>query len=538
LRLSGDLDVFALQASFCEIVRRHEVLRTVFEVVEGEARQKIEAAGAVAVPVVDLSGLEPALRESQARLLVQSEGERSFDLSKGPLLRVMLLRLGEQEHVLSVNLHHIVTDGWSTGILVREFMALYEAYSENRPSPLPELKIQYADFAQWQRGWLSGEVLEKELDYWRVQLSGLEPLEMPTDHARPAVASHRGGMVPLHLSEKLSGDLIVLSRREGVTLFMVLLAAWKVLLSRYSGQQDIAVGTAIANRNRLETEGLIGFFVNTLVLRSQVEVERSISEHVREMKRVVLEGYAHQDVPFEKVVEEVAVERDLSRSPLFQTMLVLQNAPAEELRIGELELEQLGGGSGQSKFELSLSLLQQGGQLFGTLEYASDLFERETVERLGAHWQRLLESAVEDPGRRVCELEMLSAEEREQLLYGWNDTDVEYPGERCVHELFEAQVERTPDAVAVVFEGASLSYGELNRRANQVAHHLRELGVRPDERVALCIERSLEMVVGLLGVLKAGGAYVPLDPAYPVERLRFMLEDSGPSVLVTQGTLI
>ena len=382
----------------------------------------------------------------------------------------MLLRLAEREHVLSVNLHHIVTDGWSTGILVREFVALYEAYCAGRPSPLAELEIQYADFAAWQREWLEGEVLDRELDYWRVQLAGLEPLELPVDAARSAASDHPGGWMSFALTKPVSEGLGRIARDTGATLFMVLLAGWKVLLSRYSGQEDIAVGTAIANRNRLETEGLIGFFVNTLVLRSQVEGERSFAEYVGEVRRVVLEAYEHQDLPFERVVEEVGAERDLSRSPLFQVMFELQNVPEEKLRMGDLRLEGFGGGSGPAKFELSMLLAQHDGQLAGTLGYASDLFERERMERLLKHWQRLLESAVEDPERRVSELEMLSAEEREQLLYGWNATEIAYPADKCVHELFEEQVERTPDAVAVVFEDRALSYGELNRRANRLAH--------------------------------------------------------------------
>ena len=398
--MSGPLDVAALRRSFTEIVRRHEVLRTIFEVVEGEAQQRIEEAGPVAAPVVDLSGLGQEEREASARVLVEEEARRGFDLSRGPLLRVMLLRLGEREHVLSVNLHHIVTDGWSTGILVREFMALYEAYRTNHPSPLAELEIQYADFAVWQREWLRGEVLEKELDYWRVQLAELEPLELPVDHPRSALASHPGGRVGFVLPEQVSEGLGGLSRREGATLFMVLLAGWKVLLSRYSGQQDFAVGTAIANRNRLETEGLIGFFVNTLVLRSQARRETTFREYLGQVRRMVLESYEHQDIPFERVVEEVAVERDLSRSPLFQVMFALQNAPEQELRIGDLQLAEFGGGAGQAKFELSMTLAQRGGQLVGSLEYAGDLFERERMERLVGHWQRLLE--ISGRGSGAC----------------------------------------------------------------------------------------------------------------------------------------
>ena len=359
LRMAGDLDIWALAKSFTEIVRRHEVLRTVFVAENGEAEQRVEAAGAVAVPVVDLKDLIVHERETAARRLVQQEAERAFDLSRGPLLQVQLLRVGEQEYVLSANLHHIVTDGWSNDVLVRELMALYEAYGADRPSPLAELRIQYADFAAWQREWLQGEVLERELAYWRMQLAGLEPLSLPTDFSRLAVGSHPEDSVVFVLTERLSEQLARMSRQNGVTLFMVLLAGWKVLLSRYSGQEDFAVGAAIANRNRLETEGLIGFFVNTLALRSQVKGEQNFQKYLQEIRRVVLEAYEHQDIPFERIVEEVATERDLTRNPLFQVVLTLQNTPRKELQIEDLQLGEYGAKGGQARFELSLVLGQQ-----------------------------------------------------------------------------------------------------------------------------------------------------------------------------------
>ena len=441
LRMKGELDIWALAKSFTEIVRRHEVLRTVFVVEDGEAEQRIEEPGEVAVPVVDVSGLEEEGRESKARGVVEQEAGRAFDLRRGPLLRVRLVRLGEQEHVLLVNLHHIVTDGWSTAILVREFMVLYEVYCEDKASPLGELEIQYADYAVWQREWLQGEVLEKELGYWRTQLGGVEPLEMPTDYPRTAVASHRGGVVSFSLPEGLSGRVRSVSRREGVTLFMVLLAVWKVLLSRYSGQEDFAVGTDVANRNRLETEGLIGFFVNQLVLRGKLQGEGDFGRALEDTRQITLEAYAHQDLPFERLVEELSPERSLGRTPLFQVKLIMQNAPQGELGMSEVKLESWGVEHRTAKFDLTLIVEERGGRIAGVAEYAADLYEGGTVERMLGHWERLLECAVEDPERRISELEMLSAAEREQLLEGWNDTAVEYPRGMCVHELFEGQVE-------------------------------------------------------------------------------------------------
>jgi amino acid adenylation domain-containing protein len=457
-------------------------------------------------------------------------------------------------------MHHIISDGWSMGVLVRELGALYPAFAAGQPSPLPELPIQYADFASWQRQWLAGEVLDYQLAYWKRQLAGAPPaLELPTDRPRPAVQSYRGAALPVQLPRALSEALAALSRQEGVTLFMTLLAAFQALLWRYTGQDDIVVGSPIAGRTRAEIAPLIGFFVNTLVLRTDLSGEPTFRELLGRVREMTLGAYAHQDMPFDKLVDELQPERDMSRSPLFQVMFALQNTPMPALSLAEVTLSPLEAARPTAKFDLTLMLEEAREGIRGTLEYRTDLFDRATIERMAGHYRTLLEGIVEAPGRQVSELPMLTAEELHEILVAWNDTGTDYPADRCVHELFEAQAERTPDAVAVVFGDRQLSYRELNQRANQLAHQLRSLGVGriggiggiggaggaggaggvgPATLVGLCVERSLEMVVGMLGILKAGGAYVPLDPNYPRERLAFMLEDTGAPVLLTQARLL
>ncbi len=539
VRLKGELNLIALEQTFNEIVRRHEVLRTSFTTTEGSPVQLISTASDVELPLVNLSHLATDERETEAQRLAAAEAQRPFDLSLGPLFRVQVLRLSQTEHILLCTMHHIVSDGWSMGVLIREVAALYEAYSQHQPSPLPELSIQYADYALWQRQWLTGEVLASQLSYWREQLSGAPSvLELPTDYPRPAVQSFRGAVHRIELSAELTESLRKISRAEGVTLFMTLLSAFSVLLSRLSGQSDIVVATPIANRTRVETESLIGFFVNTLVLRTKVEPTESFSALLARVREVTLGAYSHQEVPFEKLVEELQPERDLSHSPLFQVMFVLQNAPRETLRLGEVELRSVGATNETAKFDLTLELMESAQGLAGTIEYSTELFAAETIERWSKHFQTLLEAVASEPEQAVAELEILSDAEREQLLIGWNQTAREYPRERCIHELFEEQVERTPEAVAIVYENQQITYGELNSRANQLAHYLRGMGVGPEALVGLCVERSIEMVVGLLGILKAGGAYVPLDPEYPRERLGFMLEDGAISVLLTVQRLV
>ena len=538
-RLRGLLDVAALEHSLNEIVRRHKALRTTFATVDGRLIQVVAPVLSLTLPVVGLCEVPETEREASARQLLTEEVRRPFDLAHGPLLRATLLRLDAEEHVLLLMMHHIVSDDWSIKVFNQELAVLYEAFSAGKPSPLPELPIQYADFAVWQRQWLQGEVLEEQLSYWKQQLGGSLPvLELPTDRPRPAVQTFEGAIQSFVLSSDLTNALKALSRREGVTLFMTLLAAFRTLLYRYTGQWDILVGSPIANRNRAEIERLIGFFVNTLVLRIDLSGNPTFRELLCRVREVTLEAYAHQDLPFEKLVEELQPERDMSRNPLFQVVFALQNVLVEAPALPGLTVSPVEVHNGTAKFDLTLELWERPEGFCGRLEYDTGLFDATTISRLLGNFQTLLEGIVANPDQCLVDLPVLGEAERRRLLVEWNDTEVEYSRDRCIHELFEAQVERTPDAVAVIFEGQHLTYRELNRRANQLAHYLRELGVGPGVLVGLCVERSLEMVVGILGVLKAGGAYVPLDPAYPRERLAFMLHDAQVVALLTQERLV
>jgi amino acid adenylation domain-containing protein len=541
VRLQGRLDITALEHGFREVVRRHESLRTRFGVVDGVPVQLIDEAPAFTLTVLDLSTIDESERETEARRVASDESRSPFDLSVGPLLRATVLRLSEQEHVLLCTMHHIISDGWSMGVLIRELTTLYKAYATGQQSPLPELEIQYPDFAHWQREWLQGEVLERQLTYWREQLAGAPPLlELPADYPRPAVQSFRGAHQVLTLSESLSTAVKTLTQRSGVTLFMTLLAAFQSLLSRYSGQEEIVVGTPIAGRNRTETENLIGFFINTLVLRTNLSGDPSFAELLRRVREVALGAYAHQEVPFEKLVEELQPERDMSRTPLFQVMMVLQNAPmAETAQIEGLQVSGMGGESGSAKFDLTLSVSETGdGRLQTLWEYNTDLFGSETIARMMSHFEVLLDGVVDNPDQQISELTVLGDAEQEQILVDWNSTAVEYPRSKCIHQLFEEQVARTPGAVALVYEQEKVTYSELNEKADRLAHYLQSLGVGPESLVGLCVERSVEMMVGVLGILKAGGAYVPIDPAYPAQRLSFMLADAQVSVLLTQEHLV
>jgi aspartate racemase len=539
LNINGSLQITALEQSLTEIVRRHEILRTTFPMRNGIPVQAIAPTQIVPLPMVELQQLPEVEQSAEVRRLAIEEQTRPFDLSNDPLLRATLLRLAEESYVLLLNMHHIVCDGWSMGIFIRELSALYEAFSKGAPSLLPELPIQYADFAHWQRQWLQGEVLAAHLAYWLQQLAAAPPvLELPTDRPRPAIQTFRGATQFLALPKPLSQKLKVLSQRWGVTLFMTLLATFQTLLYRYTGQSNICVGTPIANRNRSEIEGLIGFFVNTLVLHTDLSGNPSFQELLGRVREVALGAYAHQDLPFEQLVEALQPERSLSHQPLFQVMFVVHDASMTTLELSGVTLSSLEMDSETAKFDLTLSIADGEQGLMGSLEYNTDLFETATITRMLGHFQTLLEGIVANPEQRLSDLPLLTQAERHTLLVEWNDTQVDYPKDMCIHQLFEAQVERTPEAVAVVFESQQLTYRELNRRANQLAHHLRSLGVDPDTLVGICVERSLEMVVGLLGILKAGGAYVPLDPAYPQERLAFMLEDSQVSVLLTQQRLM
>ncbi|HEY2739592.1 MAG TPA: amino acid adenylation domain-containing protein, partial [Thermoanaerobaculia bacterium] len=571
LRVAGPLDGALLARCLGEIVRRHETLRTVFPLRDETPVQVIQPASTFVLPLIDLSGL-PGLSDRsdrsdrsdsraarQARLLAVEEAARPFDLAQGPLLRGFLLRLappGEHnDHLLALNIHHIVSDGWSSGILIHEIQALYAAFAAGRPSPLPELPLQYADFAAWQRSWLQGEVLESEVSFWRRQLAGLPPyLELPTDRPRPAIRSFRGGVLPFQLPAGLTRQAQALGRREEATLFMVLLAGFQVLLARYSGQPVLAVGTPTAGRNRVEIEGLIGFFVNTLVLRGDLTADLSADlsdiaagalsfrELLGRVRTTVLTAHEHQDVPFEKLVQELTPERSLTHTPLFQVMMTLQNFPSEGFALAGLSIAPVLQEAASEKFDLELTFTEEGGGLTARLDYAGDLFDASTIRRMAGQLIALLEGAQAGPDRRLQDLPLLSAGERHQLETEWNDTAVpsstRSPG---VLALFAAQVRRSPEALAVVAAGDAgegLTYRELDRRADRLAGRLRAAGVRPEMPVGLCVEHTPELVVGILGILKSGGAWLPLDPAHPRARLELLLEDAAVPVLVTQSHLL
>ncbi|MEO1349493.1 MAG: condensation domain-containing protein, partial [Cyanobacteria bacterium J06635_15] len=476
--LTGTLNLAVLEQSLNEVGRRHGALRTTFSLIEEKPVQVIQPTLNLRLPVIDLRELPQAKAESQVRHLVAEEGQRPFNLSAGPLLRGTLLQLDEAEYVLLLTMHHIISDGWSTGIFLRELAVLYEAFLDKKPSPFPDLPVQYVDFAVWQRQWLQGDVLETQLAYWRQQLDDSPAvLQLPMAHSRPAIQTFRGANQSLKLSKDLTEALKALSREENATLFMTLLAAFKTLLYRYTGQSDILVGSPIANRNRSEIEGLIGFFVNTLVMRTDLGGSPSFRELLVRVRKVALDAYAHQDLPFEQVVNALQLQRDLSYTPLFQVLFEFGNVPMSALELSELKLRPLKAESGAAKFDLSLSMRESGQELIGNLEYSTDLFDTDAIARILSHFQTLLESIVANPDQRLEDLRLLTDVEEQQLLVEWNDTQREYPSDNCLHGLFEAQVERTPDSIAIVFEQQQLTCQQLNARANQLAHHLRRLGV-------------------------------------------------------------
>jgi amino acid adenylation domain-containing protein/thioester reductase-like protein len=538
IKLTGKLNIAALSKSMAEIIQRHEILRTRFTVVDGEPIQVIGNGENFTFPVIDLQALAKEQKQQEVLNLAALEAQKPFDLVQGTLIRASLLQLSETDHVVLLTMHHIVSDGWSMGIFIKEISALYTAFSQGQPSPLPKLPIQYVDFAVWQRQWLQGEVLNNQLNYWKQQLSGNLPvLELPTDCPRPAIQSYRGATKSFVLSSSVTAALKKLSQQEGVSLFMTLLAAFKVLLHRYTQQDDILVGTPIANRNRSEIEGLIGFFVNTLVLRTNLGNNPNFRKLLQQVREVTLGAYAHQDLPFEQLVEELKPERDLSHSSLFQVMFILQNAPTEVLYLPDLTLKPLTVERKTANFDLTLSMAETETGLIGSLEYNTDIFNEDRIIGMSGHFQTLLAGIVAHPDQNLSDLPLLTATEHQQILTAWNSNQICIP-QQCINQLFEAQVEKTPDAVAVGFENEYLTYKELNQRANQLAHYLQTKGVKPEVLIGICLERSCELVVGILGIIKAGGAYLPLDPAYPQERLAYMLEDAQVSVILTQEKLL
>jgi amino acid adenylation domain-containing protein len=534
VQIEGPLDSTALQLALDDVVARHESLCTVFRTVDGTPVQEVLPNRSLNLKIVTLKDNE--VSEEEVQLMLRAEARRPFDLRSDLLFRASLFRGGDQNHWLLLVLHHIASDGWSMGILLRELSELYRANSSGEPSQLSEMPIQYADFAQWQRKWLRGEVLGKQASYWKQRLKNAPPfLALPTDHSRPNHQTQSGAREAVRFSSGLTESVRVFSRREGATLFMTLMGALHALLQRYTGQTDICVGTAIANRTRVELEPLIGFFVNTLVLRADLSGALSFRQLLQQVREAALEAYAHQDLPFEKLVDALQPQRSLSYTPLFQVMFILQNTAARNLPIAGATTREVKIDNGTSKFDFTLTLEDLGKQLSGFMEYNTGLFEAGTIRRMLGHYQTLLEAMIQNPDQCISTLPVLTEAER-QVLVEWNDTKEDY-SPTCVQERFEAQVERRPDAVALVWGEEQLSYLELNRRANQLAHELQQRGVGPETAVGICVERCPEMLVALLGILKAGGAYVPLDPAFPRERLLFMLQDAGVRVLLTQEHL-
>jgi amino acid adenylation domain-containing protein len=532
-QLTGPLDVAALERGLNEIIRRHEILRTVFREKDSKVVQSVLPPFDLALPKFDLSQLSETQADQETQHLIDADAARPFNLEQGPLLRAMLLKESDEEHGLSLVIHHIVMDGWSIDLFMDELIVLYGAFLANEPSPLAELPLQYADFASWQREWITGGVLEEQLAYWKEQLSGdLPMLEAPTDHPRPLRMTYRGADGFFDLTQDLIERLNELGHREGSTLFMTLMAALLTLLHRYTGQEDIILGTAIAGRNHAEIEKLIGFFINTLVLRTDLSGNPKFSELLGRVREVALGAYDHQDVPFEKLVEELQPERDLSRHPFFQVMVNFQNAPIETPAARGLKITPIGVGN-QTRFDLELHLWVMPEGLLGNLIYNTDLFEQSTIARMLKHFETLLEGIAANPEARLSELPLMTNEEQEQFRE-WNQTSSDYERDQCVQQLVEMAVAREPEAVAITYGTEQISYRELNTRANQLAHYLRRRGIGPDARVGVLVDRSVALIVALLGILKAGGTYVPLDGRYPAQRLRFMLEDAGVSLLLTQ----
>jgi amino acid adenylation domain-containing protein len=537
LRIAAPLDLEVLRRTLNEIVRRHEALRTTFTVIDGEPVQVVAPALTLPLEIVDLRVLPPAQREAEAQRLAMLDALRPFSLGAGPLIRATALRLTEAEQVLLLTLHHIVSDGWSMGILLRELGALYTAFAQGRGSPLPELPVQYADFASWQRELLQGEVLERHLGYWRQELAGIpELLDLPLDHARPRVQTHRGAGHAITLDPRRYDAIRALARQHQATPFMVMYAAFATLLYRLTGQPDIVVGSPIANRRRAELEGMIGLFVNTLVLRADLSRDPTFVELLARVRETTLDAFAHQDLPFERLVEELQPARNTAHNPLFQVMFLLQSAEGGAAGAAP-EQPGLRVATDTAKFDLTMNVVEVQQTAAIGIEYNRDLFEPETIARIAERFEILLGAIAADPRRRVSELAVMSADERRQLVTGWNATEVPRDGAPSVPLAFVAQARRTPAATALIFEGAQVRYDELAARVEAFARQLRGLGVGPGERVALCVERSPELIVALLAILLAGGAYVPLDPEYPPERLAFMLADAAPTVLIVQDAL-
>ncbi len=541
LNLQGSLNFTGLEGAIATIINRHETLRTSFEIADGKPIQVITDKLAFTLPVIDLQELAEDQKTTEAQRLTTNEYLRPFALNESSLLRVTLMQLGAESHQLLIIMHHIISDAWSVGNFLQELSVIYSALTAGLPSPLPKLSIQYADYAYWQRQWLENQ---PALDYWKQQLADIPAvIELPTDRSRTAIQTFRGDLQKFQFDSQLTHKLKNLSQKSGSSLFMTLLTAFVILLSRYSGQEDIIIGSPISNRNRVALEPLIGFFVNTLVLRTRLEGNPTFIELLQQVRQMALDAYAHQDVPFDQLVETLQPQRHLSHSPLFQVMFVLQNSPVSKLELGDLQVTQieLTRGTAGANFDLTLSMQEKdselGTELIGAFEYNANLFNADTIARMVESFHTLIEAVVANPQERIRTLPLLTASQEHQLLVEWNNTVTDYP-QKSIHQLFEEQVEKTPDAVALVFEDQQLTYQQLNSQANKLAHYLQFLGVEPEILVGVYLERSLEMIVGYLGILKAGGAYVPLDPNYPPERLNYMVADSQMSIILTHSSLL
>lgn len=539
IELIGKLNIDALERGLHEIVQRHEVLRTIFMAhADGHVQQMIAPESQIIIQRINLEALSSQQQSDQIAQCISDEVRRPFSLSAGPLIRFTLLQLGAEKHILLVGLHHIIADEWSIRILIKELSVIYDALCSGRSSLLGELPIQYADYACWQREWLKGAVFNKQLGYWNKQLEGCSPLlELPVDLPRPAVLKHLGARYAFKMPSSLLVALRRIGKIQGATVFMTLAATFAILLNRYTQQHDICIGYPIANRSRSELQGLIGFFANTLVLRADLSGNPTFSEFLGRVRKICLEAQAYQDLPFEKLVEELAPIRDMSRHPLFQVMFVYQNADLEKLELSGIELNEIAVDTGNAKFDLTLSLKEEKGELHGCFEYSTELFYESTIVRWAGHYRQLLQNIIAAIDKPLSELVILPEEERRRILYHWNDTKAQYPQDHCIHQLVEEQVKKKPNAVAVVYEDQQITYEQLNTSANQLAHYLHAQGIRPEARVGICVERSLEMIIGILAILKAGGAYVPIDPRYPREHIAHVIEDAMPQLVLTQDKL-
>jgi len=535
LRINGPLNIPVLERTLNEIIRRHQVLRMIFPDQKGQAVQSPHKGQSIDIPLIELQKVPGKMVQDQIHEFVNRFSARPFDLCKDMPIRASLLKIEEEDYVLVVNIHHIVFDGWSKGLMLRELIDLYQAFSHGYPSPLPDLPVQYTDYVHWHHEWVQGKLYETQLSYWQKQLTGAPPvLELPTDHPRPNLPTGGGSLEPFSLSKQNFIALKDLARQENATLFMVLMAAYNTLLYRYSGQEDILVGTPIAGRQRLELENLIGLFVNTLVIRTDLSGEPTFKSLLGHVRAVALQAYSHQDIPFEKLVEELNPQRNLSVTPLFQVLFQLQNAPMPPARISGLTISPIQIDTGFSQVDLSLTMWEEEGIMNGTFEYNTDLFEPPTIKRMKDHFQALLTGIIADVNRDISLLPMMSEEEKHQLLVQWNNTTADYPQHLCISQLLASCAGKHPHEEAVIFDEQRLTYDQLNRQANQLAHLLQKMKVGPETLVGICMENSLQLIIGIIGILKAGGAYIPMDPGYPDERLMTVLNDSQPPVLITQ----